>query len=238
MSASDQHAPAAARPAAAPTSRLRSEAKKPAAGSSARSRRSARHASHGMMTRCGSSTGAGAMSRDDDQGDRERAGEQPSAAATAKIDERRPAASPRPASRCAARRPARPAQRWRRSMGLSVAAPDGAALMPRRLRCHCRPIARRQRAGIPYTRSSAHACDGRLTRACRRLAGGRTCRGRDRLFFRRVCLYIQRCRIRPAMAINAVVISRSDPGAVPGASTTCPCEHNVHLRARHLMGAN
>jgi hypothetical protein len=27
------------------------------------------------------------------------------------------------------------------------------------------------------------------------------------------------CRIRLAMVINAVVISRSDPGAVPGAST-------------------
>src|SRR4029078_13139787 len=43
---------------------------------------------------------------------------------------------------------------------------------------------------------------------------------RTALFSPRLPLYSW-CRIRPAMAINAVVIRRSDPGGVPGASTKC-----------------
>jgi len=76
---------------------------------------------------------------------------------------------------------------------------------------------------------------GRLhTHTSARLSMSRT---RQAFFPARLPLYSS-CRIRPAMAINAVVISRSDPGAVPGASTTCPCEPACTSLRGHLMGAN
>ena len=74
---------------------------------------------------------------------------------------------------------------------------------------------------IPAVAHAPRAC---LPDACTHTIGSLyMSRTRQAFFPARLPLYSP-CRIRPAMAINAVVISRSDPGAVPGASTTCPCE--------------
>jgi hypothetical protein len=70
----------------------------------------------------------------------------------------------------------------------------------------------------------------------RLLYGGRTMR-RDKPFFCVLDRLYHGGRIRPAMVINAVVISHSDPGAVPGASTTLCCALRLPPGSRPQGGA-